>query len=90
MGGDPNIKELNNLLTKIKSQNLKTCVYSGYNKTDIFDLTLFDYLKIGYFDKNKGGLDNTNTNQKFYQIENVKLIDKNNISPNNQRRYTFE
>lgn len=35
----------------------------------------FDYIKLGPYIKELGGLDNPNTNQRFYKIENGQLID---------------
>lgn len=76
MGGDQNINELNEMLKHcIDVYGLKTCVYSGYDDIDIFDLSLLNYLKIGKYDATKGGLNSTTTNQKFYVCENKKLED---------------
>lgn len=69
MGGDQNIDELNSLLKIIKQKRIKTCVYSGCDNINKFDLTLLDYLKIGRFDIDLGGLDSTTTNQHFYKIK---------------------
>lgn len=82
MGGDQNIQELNEILFKIKEvHNLRTCVYSGSDNVSIFDnlLHCIDYLKIGSYKSNFGGLNSKNTNQRFYKVVNCKLVDITNI-----------
>jgi len=82
MGGDQNISELSELLFKVKYvYDLKTCVYSGNNNSKVFDniLQYLDFLKIGSYKEEHGGLDSTNTNQKFYKITNCKLDDITNL-----------
>lgn len=71
MGGDQAIDNLREWLERIKEEyDLKTCVYSGTDDIDTFDncLDYLDYLKIGPYRKELGGLDNPNTNQKFYIV----------------------
>lgn len=71
MGGDQAIDNLREWLERIKEEyDLKTCVYSGTDDIDTFDncLDYLDYLKIGPYKKELGGLDNPNTNQKFYVV----------------------
>ena len=57
--------------------NLKIGWYWGGNciPTEVIQLNDFDYIKIGRYKKELGGLDNPNTNQRFYKIENGQLID---------------
>ena len=45
-------------------------MYSGANNIGTFDscLDYLDYLKIGPYKKELGGLDSPNTNQKFYVV----------------------
>ena len=78
MGGDQNIDELINLFQIIKTKGYKTCLYSGLHTDQINTLSelfkFLDYIKIGEYDDNKGGLNNPNTNQIFYEIKNDKLI----------------
>lgn len=75
MGGDPIL--INSLASYIKhNYNVKVGWYWG--GTDIpkeIYLINFDYIKLGPYDKELGGLDNPNTNQRFYKIENGQLID---------------
>jgi len=75
MGGDQNMDELSSLLSSVKEHSLKTCIYSGSDDINKFNLSLFDYIKIGHFDINLGGLDHKNTNQVFYKIESGNLKD---------------
>jgi len=78
MGGDQNLNELRELLFRIKYiYGLKTCVYSGCEDVHIFDNTLqyIDYLKIGKYKIELGGLNSPITNQRFYRVDKCKLID---------------
>lgn len=75
MGGDQNINELNQLLILTRQEKLKTCVYSGLDTVDVFDLQLLDYLKIGSYNQDLGGLNCKTTNQKMYKIVNGGIED---------------
>lgn len=74
MGGDQNLPELKALCEKIRKQyGLKTCIYSGLDDLSPFlKFNNLNYLKIGSYKKDKGGLDNKNTNQKMYKINQNK------------------
>jgi len=76
MGGDRYLSLLNKFAKLIKSMyNLKVAWYSGRTKLpEVIDLNYFDFIKLGPYIKEFGGLDSKNTNQKFYKIENNKLI----------------
>ena len=67
MGGDPTL--VNSLASYIKhNYDIKTGWYWG--GTDIpkeIYLINFDYIKLGPYIKELGGLDNPNTNQRMYQ-----------------------
>jgi len=70
-GGDQNIVELYDLLKHIKSKyELKTCLYSGQdllsNLNKLFDV--LDFIKIGSYKENLGGLKSITTNQRMYMI----------------------
>lgn len=78
MGGDQNLSELTELLIKIKKiYGLKTCVYSGNDDISIFNniVKYLDYLKIGRYIEELGGLNKDTTNQKFYAVCDSKLKD---------------
>lgn len=89
MGGDQNIKELSELCEIVKKKNLKTCIYSGMNSfypfNDMINNNLLDYLKLGKYDSQKGGLDSPNTNQVMYKIINKTCL----ININNKFRRKF-
>lgn len=85
MGGDSDPSIINELATYAKEEfGLKTAWYSGRDKIpDDFDLTNFNYIKEGPYIKERGGLDNKETNQRLYKIidigENfVELLDITN------------
>ena len=71
MGGDQNPIELLNGLNIVHQYGLKTCLYTG--RSSITSLTAdgitssLDYVKTGRYIQDFGGLDNPNTNQKFYK-----------------------
>lgn len=77
MGGDQNLLELSELLFKVKYvYKLKTCVYSGSDNANTFDnvIQYLDYLKIGMFIEECGGLKSNTTNQRFFKVNECKLI----------------
>ncbi len=77
MGGDIEPKSVNALAQYIKTEyNLKVGWYSGRQtlSKDI-DYRLFDYIKIGPYIEEYGPLNNPNTNQKMYLVDNGQLID---------------
>lgn len=82
MGGDNFIYELIKLAKGIKYHypNLKVAWYSGRsNLDDSRDsrmktlMTYLDYVKVGPYIKQLGGLDNPSTNQRFYKINKVPI-----------------
>lgn len=79
MGGDSDPKWINNLAEFIKtSSELKVGWYSGRNYLPSeIDIRFFDYIKLGPYIKEYGGLQSLNTNQHLYQIEKIdnKYID---------------
>lgn len=79
MGGDNDHASINKLAAHIreKKPNLKIGWYSGDDTlpNDV-DMANFDYIKIGHYDKEKGGLDSKTTNQCLFRIkENGKVLD---------------
>ena len=82
MGGDNELNQAQELGNFIKQEfpQLKTAWYSGRKNLDVFFVDCitnnipiqkfvdgFDYIKVGPYRKEYGGLDNPNTNQKLYQ-----------------------
>lgn len=70
MGGDSEPKEVNRWAKFIKDKfRLKVAWYSGRDSiSKDVDITNFDFIKIGPFISDKGGLDSPNTNQIFYEV----------------------
>jgi anaerobic ribonucleoside-triphosphate reductase activating protein len=79
MGGDAEPREVGQLADFIRknSGDLKIAWYSGRAGLPAdFSLTNFDYVKLGAYVKHLGGLNAPTTNQRFYRIENEKMIDR--------------
>lgn len=88
MGGDNFIEQLTECARNIKYHyhNLKVAWYSG--RDDLEDSrnpinsrikkleTYLDYVKIGPYIKQLGGLDSPNTNQRFYKIDRVPAVEE--------------
>lgn len=76
MGGDIDHNYVLELASYVKKnyEKMKVCWYSGMDELDC-DLKDFDYVKIGHYDKELGGLDKKTTNQRFYKIEKGEKID---------------
>lgn len=76
MGGDLDPDHIGMLALFIKTNypDLKTAWYSGAEKVPpkYKYLMYFDYLKLGPYIKEKGPLDNSNTNQRLYEVKERK------------------
>jgi anaerobic ribonucleoside-triphosphate reductase activating protein len=75
MGGDQNVSELTNLSMIVRRHNLKVALYSGLDDDGISLVPLykrFDYIKIGHYNQDLGGLDKTTTNQRMYKWNSAK------------------
>ena len=77
MGGDIEPKSVNALAQYIKTEyTLKVGWYSGRKElSKDIELNNFDYIKIGPYIEEYGPLNNPNTNQKMYLVDNGQLID---------------
>lgn len=77
MGGDQNIEELFIILSKIRGRNIKTCLYTGNDDiTQVSKLIpVLDYIKIGRYVSELGGLQSIRTNQKMYKVNGTDYID---------------
>lgn len=73
MGGDQH-PELCELLDICKRYELKTALYTGAESIDSKLIKKLDYVKLGPFIKELGGLKSKTTNQVLYRIEQNKLI----------------
>lgn len=77
MGGDQNPKELLYCLNKAKNKKLKTCLYTGNDDITCIDKEVvnnLDYIKIGRYIEELGGLDSKTTNQRMFDLNNNKEI----------------
>ena len=76
MGGDSNPEYINILGKTIKCHKLKSAWYSGRQElSKDINLEFFDFIKLGPYIEELGPLNSKTTNQRFYKIENNKLID---------------
>ena len=89
MGGDNDTNYLNYVAKYIKSFHcVKTAWYSGQETLDtMINLEYWDYIKIGPYIKEKGPLNNPNTNQRLYRIDKLEnkweMVDITNKMFNN-------
>lgn len=78
-GGEWNLPKLNELIEYIKNLGLKICLYTGRNLSYFSKnfISSLNYIKTGAFVESKGNLNNPLSNQKFYEIQNSNLLEKN-------------
>ena len=69
MGGEWHKEELIEFLKIARERGLKTCLYTGLEDVDDDIKSNLNFLKIGSWNKNLGGLKNIETNQKFINVE---------------------
>lgn len=69
LGGEWHEKQLLIYLKYAKSLGLKTCLYTGLEDVSISLKKELDFLKVGVWNKELGGLDSPNTNQKFINLK---------------------
>ena len=81
MGGDNCPGEVAQLAEHVKSKSsLKIAWYSGKETLPSnFSLYNFDFIKLGPYIQSLGGLNSPNTNQKFYKVENLQMIDMSSV-----------
>ena len=74
-GNDPS--DLFCLLPLVKGRGLKTCLYSGRDEIGPLGalIPVLDYLKLGSYRYDLGGLGKTTTNQRFYAVNGNELVD---------------
>lgn len=77
MGGDSFPKEIDMFARCIKDlYNIKVAWYSGRQELNQYiNLDNFDYIKLGPYVEELGPLTKNTTNQRFYKVENNKLVD---------------
>lgn len=78
MGGNQNLNDLECCCDIVHGAGLKTCLYTGYTLSDKlkqFALKNLDYIKVGDYRADLGGLSSRTTNQRMYKIEDGELKD---------------
>lgn len=73
LGGESNIDALIELF-QYACRHIKTAWYCGLDfipKDKCGIIQYLDYLKIGHYDQDLGGLDSPSTNQRLYAIEHI-------------------
>jgi anaerobic ribonucleoside-triphosphate reductase activating protein len=68
LGGEQHHSELIDLLILCRNVGLKTALYTGANSLRIDVMRLLNYVKLGEYNKELGGLDSPKTNQMFVEI----------------------
>ena len=81
MGGDSNPQDIDSLAQWLKIYfPYKVAWYSGRQTLPYdMDLEWFDYIKLGPYIEELGPLNSKTTNQRFYKIEENKLVDITNL-----------
>lgn len=82
MGGDAEPSEVERISRWIKSRwpHIKTAWYSGRAELpDRFDVKVLDYLKLGPYIEELGGLKSPDTNQVFYKVSPDGTLIKSHI-----------
>lgn len=79
MGGDSDPKEVERLATHIRAISkgaIKTAWYSGRQcLPESCSIIKFDYIKLGEYVQDLGGLSSPKTNQRMYQIQQGVMVD---------------
>ena len=92
MGGDAaphEVAQLSVFLRETTQSRLKTAWYSGKQQLpENIPAHHFDYIKLGPYIEHLGGLDNADTNQRFYRVEQNIMIDTTRESFQKQTRPT--
>lgn len=78
MGGDSDPKEINKLAASLMLASdilpIKVAWYSGRQRlSSKIDLFWFNYIKLGPYIKERGPINNPNTNQKLFEIKETKM-----------------
>jgi anaerobic ribonucleoside-triphosphate reductase activating protein len=82
MGGDADPSEVDDIAQDIKEYypGLKVAWYSGRQElSEDINLEFFDFIKLGPYIEELGPLNSKTTNQRFYLVEDGKLIDMTEI-----------
>ena len=71
-GGDRYYHEVMQVVQWIKEHGFKTCWYTGFSQLpEDMSLAYMDFVKIGPYKQELGGLRSKTTNQRFYSVEHI-------------------
>ena len=76
LGGEWHEPELLELLDHIRTRGFKTCLYTGLEEREV-PMSIrarLDFLKVGPYRAERGGLQDPNTNQKFIDLRDGKTL----------------
>ena len=77
MGGDSDPQSINMLASIIKTKGLLTAWYSGRQElTKGIELKNFNFIKLGPYIEELGGLKSPTTNQRLYEVKMSKEVDE--------------
>ena len=68
-------QEFYKMIEIAKRHNLKTCLYCGRDTSIEEWMSIFDFVKLGSYQEDCGGLNNKTTNQKLLQKTKNEYID---------------
>ena len=68
-------KEFQSMVAFSRQQGLRTCLYSGRDIQIEPWMEMFDYIKLGSYKAELGGLNEPTTNQKLYQKTSEEYVD---------------
>lgn len=71
LGDNQEPKRMLEILKLCKENGYKTCLYIGKNTTNWEYLRYLDYLKLGPYVNDLGGLECKTTNQRMYKIQDI-------------------
>lgn len=76
LGGEWEEEDLINKLKMAKEKGYKTCLYTGCELNQISNnlKSNLDFIKVGSYIEELGGLSNPNTNQRFIDLINNKIL----------------
>lgn len=83
MGGEHDIDGLIELFEYAHERNLKTAWYSGLDVVNRGDVRIYkhlDYIKLGHYDMELGGLKSPTTNQRLYKLSHSDELKKEDIT----------
>jgi anaerobic ribonucleoside-triphosphate reductase activating protein len=76
LGGEWSEADLAARLDEVRARGLKTCLYTGLEEEQVSDVlkSRLDFLKVGPFRAERGGLQDPGTNQKFIDLRNKEVL----------------